>query len=120
MFGVFGFWILGIVTELWPKLTGRAWYKPSLNTAHYWLSTAGMLIMFVDLLAAGVLQGYLWQSLAPWEQSLVASIPFWAWRTASGLMIIVGQALFFYNLWRTARAPLPAAETSPAPEPVAV
>jgi cytochrome c oxidase cbb3-type subunit 1 len=118
MFGVFGFWILGIVTELWPKLTGRNWHNPSLNTAHYWLSTVGMMIMFVDLLAAGVMQGYLWKALAPWEESIVASVPFWAWRTAAGLMMTLGQFLFFYNLWRTARAPLPAAETSTAPQPV--
>jgi cytochrome c oxidase cbb3-type subunit 1 len=118
MFGVFGFWILGIVTELWPRLTGKPWHKPSLNTAHYWLTTVGMVIMFVDLLAAGVMQGYLWRALAPWEESLLASMPFWWWRSASGTLIIIGQILFFYNLWRTASAPAPATSPSTVPEPV--
>ena len=117
MFGVFGFWILGIVTELWPKLTGRAWYNPSLNTAHYWLSAMGMLVMFFDLMAAGLVQGFLWSRLAPWEESITSSMPFWIWRTAAGSMIILGQIFFFYNLWRTARAPAPQAAATPEPVP---
>jgi cytochrome c oxidase cbb3-type subunit 1 len=107
MFGVFGFWILGIVTELWPRLVGHPWYSTRLNGWHYWLTTIGMVVMFVDLMAAGLVQGFLWRGLAPWEESVVFSVPFWAVRTASGLMIVAGQLLFAYNLWRTARAPLP-------------
>jgi cytochrome c oxidase cbb3-type subunit 1 len=112
MFGVFGFWILGIVTELWPRLVGNAWYSPKLNSWHYWLTTIGMVVMFIDLLAAGLVQGFLWRSLAPWEESVVVSVPFWLIRSVSGTMIFVGQVLFAYNLWRTARAGSPAPESS--------
>jgi hypothetical protein len=84
MFGVFGFWLLGITTYLWPKVTGRAWWSQRLNHWHYWLTTAGMVVMFLDLLVAGVVQGFQWRSLAPWEESLIASVPFWLIRTFSG------------------------------------
>ena len=113
MFGVFGFWILGIITELWPKLVGHEWYNPRLNSWHYWLTTLGMWIMFFDLVTVGLLQGYLWRALAPWEDSVIMSMPFWAVRTFSGAMIIVGQVLFAYNMWATAKGYTPVRAAQP-------
>jgi cytochrome c oxidase cbb3-type subunit 1 len=115
MFGVFTSWILGAIVYTWPKVTGRAWWSPTLNAWNWWLSTVGVLVMFLDLMVAGLVQGYLWQNLAPWEQSLVASMPFWHIRTVAGIAIIAGQMLQAYNMWMTARAP--ASEASPMPTP---
>jgi cytochrome c oxidase cbb3-type subunit 1 len=103
MFGVFGFWIFGIVGELWPRLCGRPWRSTRLHTWHYWLTTVGTAVMIVDLTAAGLIQGYLWRDLAPWEASLRASMPFWILRAGTGFLIIAGQVCFFVNLWLTAR-----------------
>jgi cytochrome c oxidase cbb3-type subunit I len=112
MFGVFSFWIVGMVVHLWPKLTGFAWWSERLNHVNYWFSTIGLIVMFLDLTIAGVVQGYLWQNLAPWERSLTASMPFWHLRSIAGLFIISGWLLQVYNMWMTARghaaAPLPA------------
>ena len=113
MFGVFSFWIIGMVVYLWPKLTGFAWWSERLNHLNYWFSTIGLIVMFLDLTIAGVVQGYLWQNLAPWERSLTASMPFWHLRTIAGLFIISGQLLQVYNMWMTARG------TAPAPSPAA-
>ena len=107
MLGVFAFWCLGIITWLWPRLTGNEWYSRRLNHWHYWLSMLGLLIMFVDLLAAGVMHGYMFKSLAPWMDIVRALKPFWEVRTFAGGMIITGQLLFTYNLWKTARTPKP-------------
>lgn len=104
MFGVFGFWVLGAITYLTPRLLGVAdWYRPSWNSWHFWLSAIGMLIMFFDLVIAGLIQGFQWRDLAPWESSLVASMPFWFTRTVSGTMMIVGQFFFAANMVMTAR-----------------
>ncbi len=103
MFGVFGFWILGIITELWPRLVGHEWFNPRLNSWHFWLTTVGMWVMFLDLVPAGVYQGYSWRNLAPFEDSLVASMPFWWVRMFAGLLIFFGQLFFIYNMWATAR-----------------
>ncbi len=115
MYGVFGFWIMGLFVELWPKVVGRPWYSTRLLTWHYWLSTLGLIIMFIDLLAAGVMQGFLWRDLHHWADSVIASMPFWWTRTFSGLMITVGSGALFYNMWMTARQPAAAAE--PAAQP---
>lgn len=115
MYGVFGFWIMGLFVELWPKVVGRPWYSTRLLTWHYWLSTVGLIIMFVDLLAAGVMQGFLWRDLHHWADSVIASMPFWWARTFSGVMITVGSGALFYNMWMTAKQPAAAAE--PASQP---
>ncbi len=103
MFGVFGFWLLGTMTYLFPQLLGASgWYKPSWNSWHYWLTTLGMLVMFFDLVIAGLIQGFQWRDLAPWEDSIVASVPFWLVRSVSGTAIIVGQFFFAANVYKTA------------------
>jgi len=105
MFGVFGFWILGIMTYLFPRLLKRDWHSRQLSEWHYGLSTFGMLVMFVDLVIAGLFQGFSWGQLQLWEQSLVISLPFWWVRVFAGLAIIAGQICFFANLYLTLRPP---------------
>jgi cytochrome c oxidase cbb3-type subunit 1 len=114
MFGVFGFWLIGGIVHLWPKVVGRDWWSPALNSWNFWLSTIGLTLMFVDLTAAGVVQGFLWRDLAQWEKSILASMPFWHARSIAGTLIAAGQLLQAYNLWMTARAPATAASASPA------
>jgi cytochrome c oxidase cbb3-type subunit 1 len=113
MFGVFGFWIMGVFIELWPRAVGRPWAMPQLLTAHYWLTFIGLVLMIIDLTAAGLVQGFSWAGLSHWGESVVASMPFWWTRSVAGLLIIAGQGLFLYALWATARQP--AALTAPEP-----
>lgn len=121
MFGVFGFWILGMMTHLLPRVLGASgWYRPAWNAWHFWLSGVGMLVMFFDLVAAGLLQGFMWRDLVQWEQSVVASSPFWHLRAITGVMIIVGQVIFVCNVIMTAKykGPAPAPKTLPLTSPV--
>jgi cytochrome c oxidase cbb3-type subunit I len=103
MFGVFSLWLFGVMTYLFPRLYGRPWYSRSLCEWHYWLSTAGILVMFLDLTFAGIFQGYYWASLQPWDASVDASQPFWHVRAVAGLAMFAGLLCFLYNLWMTAR-----------------
>ncbi|MFQ5478729.1 MAG: cbb3-type cytochrome c oxidase subunit I [Candidatus Binatia bacterium] len=114
MFGVFGFWLLGVVDYLWPRLTKREWASDALRGWHYWSTTLGLVLMFLSLTLAGLVQGYMWKSLALWEESIIASQYFWAVRTFSGVMIIGGQFLLFINMWLTSRAPAPAPDLATA------
>ncbi len=102
MFGVFGFWIMGMFVYLIPRLMGVSeWYRPSWNHWHFWLFGIGLFVMFIDLMIAGLIQGFSWRDLAPWEDSITASAPFWLLRTITGIMIIVGQLFFLANVWMT-------------------
>jgi cytochrome c oxidase cbb3-type subunit 1 len=87
MFGVFGFWIMGMFVDLWPQVVGRAWYSTRMLTAHFWLTLVGLELMFVTLTAGGLVQGFSWRGLDHWALSIIFSMPFWWVRTFSGLLI---------------------------------
>ena len=57
--------------------------------------------MQIDLLAAGVVQGMMWKSLAPFIDSVKASVPFWWVRTFTGIMILTGEVIFLINIYLT-------------------
>jgi cytochrome c oxidase cbb3-type subunit 1 len=101
MFGVFSMWIFGFMTYLFPRLLNRDWYSRKLCEWHFWLSAAGVFIMFLDLGLAGVFQGYYWSALQPWQDAVNGSQPFWITRTFAGLMMFSGFLCFVYNLLRT-------------------
>lgn len=118
MFGVFGFWMLGLLVHLLPRVCGRkAWYSTALNEWHYWITMISMLVMFLDLTIAGLIQGYMWADLAAWEETLRASTPFWFVRMISGSAMIFAQFIFAYNVVMTLagrRAKSPRAGAAPA------
>ncbi len=119
-FGAFGFWLFGIMTYLLPKLLGATkWYRTSWNVWHFRLTGIGLLIMFVDLAAAGVVQQHLWHSLTPWEQSLAASVPFWVVRATIGFVMIAGHMVLICHIAMTTihgkKARTPEAETPDTP-----
>lgn len=114
MFGVFSMWFFGMMTYLFPRLLKHSWYSRNLCEWHYWLSTVGIVVMFIDLTLAGVFQGFFWGSLQPWEVSVDGSYPFWVTRLFAGLAIIGGQVVFIYNLWRTWRLANPSVLTRTA------
>lgn len=103
MFGVFGFWIMGMIEYLWPKVTkAEKWYSDHLSHWSYWLMGIGLIIMFSVLTIAGLIQGYLWRDLAVFESSISALVPFWWARYFSGLMILIGAFITTYNMYKTA------------------
>ncbi len=123
MFGVFSFWINGMIVYLWPKLCKKEWFSDKINSWAYWLTTIGLIIMFFDLMAAGLVQGFLWKGLVSWESSIIYSIPFWWVRTGAGILMIAGQLGLFLNMWWTSSAgkkidsPPPASPVVPEPTP---
>jgi cytochrome c oxidase cbb3-type subunit 1 len=103
MFGVFGFWLLGIMTHLIPRIWRTPWYSTRLAELHYWLSASGLLVMVSGLILVGVFQGSSWAALQPWEDSLAVSKPYWYLRLVTGLVVIAGQVCFAINLVQTYR-----------------
>ena len=120
MFGTFGFWLMGITTDLWPRVLGKSrWWSPTLHEATFWMCTIGLASMFTALTSAGLVEGFLWKSLAPWEVSLQSVKQIWLFRTATGTLMLVGVLIFVFNMYMT--AVMPEVETTSAVrvEPVA-
>jgi cytochrome c oxidase cbb3-type subunit 1 len=98
MFGVFGMWLLGVMTYLIPRVLRTAWYSERLLEWHYWLSTVGIALMSFDLIVLGLFQGLSWAALAPWDASIDVSIPFWAVRLVAGVLMLAGFLVFVVNI----------------------
>lgn len=110
MFGTFTFWMFGVLDWLWPRITKREWHSRGLRSWHFWLSTVGIAIMFLDLTIAGLIHGFMQRELNPWVDIVQASVPFWWVRTFAGGMFVAGLLCLLYNMWMTARSDEPYVE----------
>lgn len=103
MFGVFSFWIFGMIEHLWPKLTGHEWWSAGLRRWTFWLTVLGLGSMFLTLTASGLIEGFMSLNLVPRETILQTMRPFWLVRTFTGVMILSGFTCFLVNMVMTAR-----------------
>jgi cytochrome c oxidase cbb3-type subunit 1 len=104
MFGVFSFWIFGMIEHLWPKLTGREWWSAKLRSAAFWTTAGGLWTMFLVLTGGGLIEGFMSRNLVPRETILESMRPFWIVRSFSGVAILVGVGLLVTNMIMTAVA----------------
>jgi cbb3-type cytochrome oxidase subunit 1 len=82
---------------VWSSLPGARYNARAMNWA-YWLLAIGISLMVIDLTAAGLVEGQLWVSRAPWIDSARAMHPYWLTRAVSGIPIIAGFLLFWIGL----------------------
>jgi cbb3-type cytochrome oxidase subunit 1 len=89
MLGFASFAAAGGLVHAWQRIAWARYNARAIQWA-YWLLVVGMVTMFVDLTAAGLVQGLMWQSASPWIDSVVATRPYWIVRTGSGLILAAG------------------------------
>jgi cbb3-type cytochrome c oxidase subunit I len=89
MIGFASFAAIGGLLHVWKQTAGLRYNMRAANWS-FWLLTIGLFLMVVDLTAAGLVQGHLWQSDAPWIDSVTASQPYWLMRSLSGLVLLAG------------------------------
>jgi cbb3-type cytochrome oxidase subunit 1 len=59
-------------------------------TWSYWLLLAGVVMMVASLTAGGIVEARLWQSDAPWLDSVRAARPYWLARSLAAIPITAG------------------------------
>ncbi len=100
-----------------PQVYGRELHSQKAATAHFWLATIGIVIYIVAMWVAGITQGLMWRAIDPdtgllaypnFMDTVLQLIPFYWLRLLGGLMYLCGTLLAGWNLWQTAREPLPA------------
>jgi len=69
--------------------------------AHYWLTLIGTCIMIVALTVGGLIQASAWEEGIPVYRGVIMVAPFMLLRAFSGLLIVLGQVLFVYNVVKT-------------------
>src|SRR5579863_7449497 len=85
------------VTHVWQRIPWARYNHRAMAWA-YWLLLAGVVIMVTDLSAAGLVEARLWQSAAPWLDSVRAARSFWLVRTLSAIPIAAGFVMLLVGL----------------------
>jgi cytochrome c oxidase cbb3-type subunit I/II len=119
MIGFASFIALGGIAHLWQRIPGTRYNERTMGWA-FWLLAAGMSLMVVDLTIAGLVEGQVWQSSAPWIESVRAVRSYWLIRTLSALPIITGFILFWTSLVsgpKTSGVPSTAAKAETSEDP---
>jgi cbb3-type cytochrome oxidase subunit 1 len=97
MLGFASFAAIGGLVHAWQRIPWVRYNDRAIAWA-YWFLVTGMVIMFVDLTVAGLVQGRLWASPAPWIDALVATRPYWLVRTVSGIVLASGFVALLLGL----------------------
>ncbi|GAC1435923.1 MAG: hypothetical protein NVS1B11_24600 [Terriglobales bacterium] len=97
MIGFASFISAGALAHIWRNTPGTR-YNAKAIAWSYWLLLIGLTLMVVDLTSAGLIEGQLWVSRAPWIDSVRAMWPYWFVRILSGLPIIAGFAMFWIGI----------------------
>ena len=97
MLGFATFAGLGGIVHAWQRLPAARYNVRALEWG-YWLLVAGVLLMFVDLTLAGLAEARIWQSSAPWLDSVRAAKPYWIVRVFSAVPIAAAFILLLVGL----------------------
>jgi cbb3-type cytochrome oxidase subunit 1 len=104
LLGTFSFILTASIYYGLPRLTGREWHSQGLIRAHWWLKTSGFTLMMTSLTIAGLIQSAGWHHGIPIDLWSIEIRPYWIFRSISGIMIVTGQLLFAYNVYKTVYA----------------
>jgi cbb3-type cytochrome oxidase subunit 1 len=115
LLATFSFIVFGAVYFIIPKVTGRKIHSRALVIWHFWLTLVGWILMLVSLTIAGLIQAAGWHHAIPVDQWVIEMPPYFFARFISGILIVLGQVLFMYNIYRTVfgkkAEPLPSSPT---------
>src|ERR1700739_1785472 len=94
MIGFASFIALGGIAHMWQRIPGTRYNERMMNWS-FWLLAIGLTLMVTDLTIAGLVEAQVWQSSAPWIDSVRAVGSYWLVRSLSGLPILAG----FFFFW---------------------
>jgi len=97
MIGFASFISLGGIAHMWQRIPGTRYNERMINWS-FWFIATGLTLMVADLTIAGLVEAQVWQSSAPWIDSVRAVGSYWLVRTISGLPILAGFLLFWTAL----------------------
>lgn len=118
MLGFATFAAAGGLAHVWQRIPWARYNARALEWS-YWLLFAGVILMVADLTVAGLVEARLWQSVAPWLDSVRAAKPYWLIRTGSAIPIAGGFIALLIGFTTGARGSgLQAVEQSIGLEPV--
>jgi cytochrome c oxidase cbb3-type subunit 1 len=116
LYGTFTFFAFGAIYYVVEVITKKKIWSNLLSNWHFGLNFWGSMLMFISLMIGGFLQGYKWASWADGSgyaefrvnlsrmtflQTVADMWIWWALRSISGCMIVIGNLIFVYNIFKT-------------------
>jgi cbb3-type cytochrome c oxidase subunit I len=89
MLGFATFAAAGGLVHVWQRIPW-ARYNPRALEWSFWLLFSGVVLMVADLTVAGIVEARLWQSTAPWLESVAAARPYWFVRALTAIPLLAG------------------------------
>lgn len=102
--GAFSFTSFAAGYYMIQQITGKEFWSRKLQEAHFWFSTIGFLLFSFSLWTAGIIQGFAWIEGKPFLETVLMVRPYVIARAIGGSMLIAGQFLFAFNIYKTFRA----------------
>ncbi len=99
--GDYTFWMFPLIYLILPVVTRKKIFSYALAEAHFWLTLMGLIIFMMSLWVAGLIQGENWMVGTPFIETVRSMNLYFFFRLAGGAMMVVGQCIFAYNIYRT-------------------
>jgi cytochrome c oxidase cbb3-type subunit 1 len=81
----------------------RKLYSLTLANMHFWMLLIGFTVYWVSMTIAGLIQGAGKIYEVPYIDVVIAEHPYMIARWIGGTLVFVGNLLWLYNMWMTAR-----------------
>lgn len=116
LFGAFTFFAIGGIYHAIPSMTKKRLWSQNLADWHFTLNLVGGLLFFVSLWVGGFFQGLTWANWANGTtyaqfHNNISEVPFlqtvgdmwywWLFRAIGGVLILLGNILFAWNIFNT-------------------
>ena len=85
-------------------LLRRKLYSLGLANFHFWMLLIGFTTYWVSMTIAGLIQGAGKIYEVPYMDVVIAEHPYMIARWVGGTMVFLGNCVWLYNMWKTARA----------------
>ncbi|MBM4181081.1 MAG: cytochrome-c oxidase, cbb3-type subunit I [Betaproteobacteria bacterium] len=112
----------GSLYHMIPRLWKTEMYSVRLINTHFWLATIGVLLYITAMWISGISQGLMWRAFDDFGnlqysfvESVAAMHPFYVMRAIGGMFFLAGMCLMAYNVYRTIRQGVLAAQATAAP-----
>lgn len=115
--GFAGFIAIGTTYAILPAVTKKPLWSRRLADLQYWLMLAGLIMMFLVLTAAGLVQGADWLNGEAFYRVVPKLNVYLVLRAVSGLVIFAGVLIMAYNVICTIALPAREPETDEGEAP---
>ncbi|MFG0263007.1 MAG: cytochrome-c oxidase, cbb3-type subunit I, partial [Novipirellula sp. JB048] len=104
-----GMMLFGMLYWLLPRLFQTKLWSLKAASAHFWISTIGILLYIVPIYAAGLMQGLMWRAMdetgnlvyPDFIETIQSILPLWWLRVLGGALYVAGLILMGVNWFMT-------------------